>query len=304
MQFSDGQSFGDRPGPHAAQELRTHAVLDALGMLDANDAAQFDRAFRDAVPSVQAELRRLQAEVAADPSLLSSEEPSADLKARTLARVMTEVEAHEAQLAPIAHIGRAGVRSGRRSVGSIDAQDLMAQAMELATLRTDVDRFGRSSRAWRAAAFALVAGLVAALVFQVSVQGLAARITELALGTATAREINEALDHPGAIATIEGADFRRGLSSPAGANGGTVTLAVDAGANSAFLLTVGLRPGTTYTLVAIDDYGERTEISTFVARSDVWGHVVALGSSGIDPQALRSARLVLVDGAGNEVMSG
>jgi hypothetical protein len=31
---------------------------------------------------------------------------------------------------------------------------------------------------------------------------------------------------------------------------------------------------------------------------------VALGSSGIDPQALRSARLVLVDGAGNEVMSG
>lgn len=304
MQFSDGQSFGDRPGASAGQELRTHAVLDALGMLDASDAAQFDRAFRDAVPGVQAELRRLQAEVAADPSLLSSEEPAADLKARTLARVMTEVEAHEAQLAPIAHIGRAGVRSGRRAVGSIDAQDLMAQAMELATLRTDVDRFSRSSRAWRAAAFALVAGLVAALVFQVSVQGLAARITELALGTATAREINEALDHPGAIAIIEGADFRRGLASPAGANGGTVTLAVDVGAKSAFLFTVGLRPGTTYTLLAVDDVGTRTAVSTFVPRSDVWGMVVALGSSGIDPQALRTERLVLVDGAGNEVMSG
>jgi hypothetical protein len=150
----------------------------------------------------------------------------------------------------------------------------------------------------------LVAGLVAALAFQVSVQGLAARITELALGTATAREINEALDIPGAIATIEGADFRRGLSSPAGANGGTVTLAVDAGASRAFLLTVGLRPGTTYTLFAVDGDGERTAVSTFVARSDVWGHAESLGPSGIDPQALRSARLVLVDGDGNEVMSG
>ena len=114
MQFSDGQSFGDRPGASAGQELRTHAVLDALGMLDASDAAQFDRAFRDAVPGVQAELRRLQAEVAADPSLLSSEEPAADLKARTLARVMTEVEAHEAQLAPIAHIGRTAALAQRR----------------------------------------------------------------------------------------------------------------------------------------------------------------------------------------------
>ena len=117
-------------------------------------------------------------------------------------------------------------------------------------------------------------------------------------------EINEALDFPGAIATIERADFRRGLSSPAGANGGAITLAVDAGASKAFLLTVGLRPGTDYTLVAIDDFGARTAISSFKARSEVWGHVVALDTSGIDPQALRSARLVLVDDAGNEVMSG
>lgn len=304
MQFSDGQHFGDRTGGNAGQDLRSQAILDALGMLDEAESAQFDRAFRDAVPSVQDEIRRVQAEVAADPSLLSREEPPAELKARTLARVMTEVEAHEAQLAPIAHIGRTGARPGRRSVGSIDAQDLVAQAMELATLRTDVDRFSRSSRAWRAAAFALVAGLVAALVFQVSVQGLAARITELALGTATAREINESLDFPGAVSTIERASFRRGLSSPAGANGGSATLAVDLVGGSAFLLTVGLRPGTEYALHAVDGVGARTEVARFVARGDLWGHRFASDSLGIDPQALLTARLVLVDGAGNEVMSG
>ncbi|MFM8784960.1 MAG: hypothetical protein ACKOFI_07385, partial [Phycisphaerales bacterium] len=112
-------------------------MLDALGMLDEVDAAQFDRAFRDAPPSVQSELRALQAEVAADPAFLSASDelPPADLKVRTLARVMTEVDRQEADFAPIAHIGRTATRGSRRSVSSIDANDLVQQAMDLAVAR-------------------------------------------------------------------------------------------------------------------------------------------------------------------------
>ncbi|MFM8816768.1 MAG: hypothetical protein ACKOHI_02620, partial [Phycisphaerales bacterium] len=110
MQFHDGGAPSDRAAADGsrAPDLRAQAMLDALGMLDEVDAAQFDRAFRDAPPSVQSELRALQAEVAADPAFLSAsdEAPAADLKVRTLARVMTEVDRQEADFAPIAHIGR------------------------------------------------------------------------------------------------------------------------------------------------------------------------------------------------------
>ncbi|MFM9170627.1 MAG: hypothetical protein ACKOTD_11070, partial [Phycisphaerales bacterium] len=224
-------------------------MLDALGMLDEVDAAQFDRAFRDAPASVQSELRALQAEVAADPAFLSAsdEAPAADLKVRTLARVMTEVDRQEADFAPIAHIGRTATRGARRSVGSIDANDLVQQAMDLAVARADSDRFARSSRVWRAAAFALMAALVAALVFQVSTQSLAARITEYALGAASPRQIFDTLDHPGALSRMERAVFYRGLSAGTGA-GGTVTLAVDGAARKVLVVGLGLEVGGQYTL--------------------------------------------------------
>lgn len=304
MQFSDGQQFGDSAGAGTGQDLRSQAVLDALGLLDEVESAQFERAFRDALPSVQAEVRSLQAEVSADPAFLSSVEgPSPDLKARTLARVMTEVERHEAQLAPIAHIGRTGGRPGRRSVGSIDAQDLMQQAMELAVLRSDVRRVSRNSYAWRAATFALAAGLVASLIFQVSVQGLAARITELALGTSTVREINESLGHPGLAGAVQAASFRRSISAPEGARGGMLVLLVDDAAEGAFGFLLGTGPGT-FTLHWEDGDGTSRQLATLNAVSDPWGIRFALAGSGVSPQDLRSGQLVLRDASGTEVMRG
>jgi len=205
MKFHDGGNSGDRIAPEGrAGDLRSQAVLDAMGMLDEVEAAAFDREFRNAPASLQAELRAVQAEVAVDPAFRGAGDPPADLKLRTLTRVMSAVEEQESQLAPIAHIGmvggmlgqasgdRAGA-SGRRSVSSIDAQELVDQAMELAVLRSDMDRFVRSSRVWRAASFALMAGLLAALAFNFATQGLAGRIAEAALGMASHREIYAAM---------------------------------------------------------------------------------------------------------------
>jgi hypothetical protein len=291
MQFHDG----------GAPDLRAQAVLDALGMLDEVDAAQFGRAFRDAPPSVQSELRALQAEVASDPTFLSASDelPPADLKVRTLARVMTEVERQEADFAPIAHIGRTATRGSRRSVSSIDANDLVQQAMDLAVARADSDRFARSSRVWRAAAFALMAALVAALVFQVSTQSLAARITEYALGGASPREIFDTLDHPGALARMERAGLHRGLSAAAG-TGGTLTLAADAGADKVLAVGLGLQVGGKYTLRLRMEDGTERELAAFVAQRSAWS--VEFDADDDLIHDLGSGTLELVDDRGHVVL--
>ena len=303
MQFHDGGAPADRAAADGsrAPDLRAQAMLDALGMLDEVDAAQFDRAFRDAPPSVQSELRVLQAEVASDPAFLSAsdEVPAADLKVRTLARVMTEVERQEADFAPIAHIGRTATRGTRRSVGSIDANDLVQQAMDLAVARADSDRFARSSRVWRAAAFALMAALVAALVFQVSTQRLAARITDFALGAAGSRQIFESLGHPGAVERMERSGFSRGLSAGPGV-GGTVTLSVDGEAGKAVAVCLGLQVGSQYTLRLRTEGGTQRELATFVAQRVAW-----LVEFDVDAELIRglgSGDLELVDDRGEVVL--
>ena len=158
MDTTEGHGTTDRFGPARAEDLRSLAALDAMGMLDEVDASAFDRAFRDSTPSVQAELRDLQASIAVDPAFLAaSEEPAPDLKARTLARVMTEVERDESTLAPIAHIGRTAARPGRAA--GVGQEAFIAQAIELATVRQDLRRFTRSSYYWRAATIALTAAV-------------------------------------------------------------------------------------------------------------------------------------------------
>jgi len=303
MQFHDGGAPSDRAAADGSRvpDLRAQAMLDALGMLDEVDASQFDRAFRDAPPSVQSELRALQAEVAADPAFLSSsdEAPAADLKVRTLARVMTEVDRQESDFAPIAHIGRTATRGTRRSVGSIDANDLVQQAMDLAVARADSDRFARSSRVWRAAAFALMAALVAALVFQVSTQSLAARITEYALGAASPRQIFDTLDHPGALARMERSVFHRGLSAGTG-TGGTVTLAVDGTARKVLAVGLGLQVGGQYTLRLRSEGGASRDLVTFVAQRAAWS--VEFDAADELIRDLGSGELELVDDRGQVVL--
>jgi hypothetical protein len=144
---------------------------------------------------------------------------------------------------------------------------------------------------------------VASLIFQVSVQGLAARITELALGTSTVREINESLGHPGLAGAVQAASFRRSISAPEGARGGMLVLLVDDAAEGAFGLLLGTGPGT-FTLHWEDGDGTSRQLATLNAVSDPWGIRFALAGSGVSPQDLRSGQLVLRDASGTEVMRG
>jgi hypothetical protein len=306
MQFSDGNNPSDRPASDSGRgtDLRALAVLDALGLLDDVDAAQFDRAFRDAPAAMQADLRVVQAAAVSDPAFLATEEPSPELKLQTLTRVMTAVEQQESQFAPIALIGRMGSRGGRRVARSVDTKDLIEQAMELAALRKDVERFTISSYYWRAASIALTAALSVALVFQLMSSGFALKVSEYALGAAAPAQIFEAMGHPGALQRFESPSYLRGLRSTdasATMNSGTLTVAVDAVSDTVMVLALGVKRGT-YTLRVRSAIGSPSvDVGTFTASRTIWGaefHV----ASNIET-LLKSGTLELVNSSGDVVMS-
>ena len=305
MQFNDGNNFSDRMTPEAGRgpDLRALAVLDALGLLDDVDAAQFDRAFRDSPAALQAELRVIQAAAVADPAFLSTEEPSAELKLQTLTRVMTAVEQQESQFAPIALIGRMASCGSRRVARSVDTKDLVEQAMELAVLRKDVERFTVSSYYWRAASIALTAALTVALVFQLNNSSFALKVSEYALGNASSKQIFEAMEHPGAALRFDKATFKRGLVGKNGtptATSGTLTLAVDINNGALMVIAIGVPKGK-YTVRHRSNLNVITPVEKFEAIHGVWGaeYTIALDTARL----LNSGTIELVDGDGIVVMS-
>jgi len=156
------------------EELLEFAALDAFGLLDEIDADRYNRAFNDAPPTVQEEVRRVQAELAIDPALIAIEaEPPTSLRDRVLAAVAAAIEREEAQLAPLATIG------ARRHAGANDAQPPRRL------------RLFSASMFWRAACFVL-AGAVIVLAYQWSVAVQHGNlIAELALRNDAEKQLRE-----------------------------------------------------------------------------------------------------------------
>ncbi|XOV76882.1 MAG: hypothetical protein ACFHWZ_08725 [Phycisphaerales bacterium] len=69
------------------QEMIEMASLDALGMLDADERAEFEAAFRAASPSVQAQVRREQKRFADAEHLLPEVDPPAGMKFRVMSAI-------------------------------------------------------------------------------------------------------------------------------------------------------------------------------------------------------------------------
>lgn len=148
MQAKDAQN---------SQQLLELAVLDAFALLEPMEAELFDRAFHDAPQAVQDRIRLMQADLAADMSLLPSGTPPADLRQRVLDAVAAAADKEASRLAPLALIGARSAASGERG---------------RATLGTT---------AWRAAAMALLGVSVVLAIFAVDANRRATRITEYAL---------------------------------------------------------------------------------------------------------------------------
>ncbi len=127
------------------EELLEMAELEAIGVLDEYELALFNRAFANAATAVQEEIRNLQASIVADASLLPADEPEIDLKHSVLAAVSQAIDEENEQLAPLATIGG----------GSRHIQGAASSA---------VSAFGHMY-VWRAATFALAAGLLVCMFF-------------------------------------------------------------------------------------------------------------------------------------------
>ncbi len=91
------------------RDLLEQASLDALGLLDEQERAEFEAAFRAAPPDVQAQIRREQLRFVDMERLLPDIEPPAGLRARVLAAVREAISAVSSPRRPstVARIGPA-----------------------------------------------------------------------------------------------------------------------------------------------------------------------------------------------------
>lgn len=158
------------PEPMTRQELLELAALDGLGLLDSYEAALFTRSFHHAPVAVQDEILRLQAEIASDETLLPDVEPEESLRERVLLKVAEAIEKVDAELAPLATIGK-----NRRAADSNDRRS----------------SFRSSGPFWRAAAFILTGSLAVTGYFLFNAQQGQAEIAKLALSNLTSEQLEQ-----------------------------------------------------------------------------------------------------------------
>ena len=159
------------------EELLELAPLEALGLLDSVEEHQFDKGFQAAAPSVQDEVRDLQAAVAAEFGSVSADQPDRALRFRVLAALSAAVESDDAAVAPIAAIGNPA--SFQRRLDEAATRSLQSDHHVADAVRRD--RAARSSMLWRAAALALGSGLLVTLFFANRLSDTARDLAHLAL---------------------------------------------------------------------------------------------------------------------------
>jgi len=100
------------------RDLLEQASLDALGLLDDEERAEFEAAFRSAPPEIQAQVRREQRRAAELDAILPEVDSPPGLRARVIAAVrkaIADVSTPAASLEPVATIGRGGLWSFTRA---------------------------------------------------------------------------------------------------------------------------------------------------------------------------------------------
>lgn len=132
--------------PMTREELIENAALDAFGFLDEYEAALYTRSFYHAPTAFQEEIIRMQADMVSDETPLPNVIPDETLRDRVLDAVAGAIERENAQLEPLASIGRPRHKDDD-VVGTIHN--------------------GSAARLWRAAAFILSATVIVVSYFGV-----------------------------------------------------------------------------------------------------------------------------------------
>ncbi len=171
------------PKSMSIEELMELAALDAFGLLDEYETDLYSRSFHHAPASVQDEIVRIQAELAANESLLPIEMPDKDLRARVLEAVARAIEEEDtATLAPLASIG------GRLTSSPVATRP----------------RLALSGQFWRAAALLLAGTTLVMTYFWAEARTEGNRIAMLALDQNTQLQLEQEI----------GPTFREYLGNP------------------------------------------------------------------------------------------
>jgi hypothetical protein len=298
-------------------ELHELAQLHITGCLDEIETARFERLLSEAPPSLSSEVVAMQAEIAADETLLPQVEPDRSLRWRVIGAVLEAVSNHERaeheRLAPIATIGGAS-----RSAGAMQEEDIAEAASVMAAAASDValapaveddaereawnallaaDRWRKSALVWRGACLAAAGALAAALAFNVWLATSATQVSKLALERVTGDQLRAAVG-PHLSDFLGQGSIVRGMvaNSPAVNSSATVLLAPTL--DSALVTWIDLAASRTYGLRIVAADGTAREVGTFEVRSDVGGARIDLSGAGVTP----ASRWQVVDDRGVVVL--
>jgi hypothetical protein len=272
--------------PPTRDELLELAELDALGALEPADQARFERGLRDASPALRAELHAIQDVAVLGPDALCDEEPEASLKYRVMARVANAVAESEAELAPIASIGRpaqvqrasvpgaTGASSTPASPGtaaivaapapsSRDAEvlqrvTLATEQSETERLRSVLDRMRVKGYVLRAACIALASCLGVSGYALVRQASFGERVV-LAAISSSSREDLKALLGPTIEPFLRDGVPSAALAGTAPSSIGGVIVWYDPATGNAFIVTAGVDGSRTFEVSAIDPSADATE---------------------------------------------
>jgi hypothetical protein len=269
--------------PISIPELVEMASLDAFGLLDAEDALDFEDAFLAVPDRVRVSIRNLQAELVSDERLIGSDEPDESLRAKVLERVSVAMAERDDTLQPLAQIG---------------------PGMNLKNQTIDRNAFSQSLWTWRAVALVLlgvsitlaVFGIVADRNHRELIQAINSRQAEFILNQAPGMSAQIAWP------TDNGEYMVASLVDPVTNKGRVRIFANPDGTNPriAFDLDRQIQPLTIYAIDENGEFGEPGE-AYVVAQIDP-NQTSADVDPGFNPDWIGKTRLIARDSMGRDVL--
>ncbi|MSR33949.1 MAG: hypothetical protein EXS12_04010 [Phycisphaerales bacterium] len=266
------------PEPMRRDELLEMASLDALGMLEADEAAFFSRSFLDAPRMVQDEIRALQASIASDLQLVSDEEPPAFLRNKVIGAVLEEIDDATKGLAPIATIGalrntRAANAHTENDPESLNRFNDVEQHLQVERRAIRVRSMNRTLMAWRAATVGLAAALLATFMWVSVIATKAMDVNRIVVSQLAADEIIAKVGpHFGPF--LAASCQTLSLVSTRNENVAAV-LYVNTKTNESFLLGFALQTNKDYTVRCNYKNGSSVQIGKLIGGSKITGGLLA-----------------------------
>lgn len=224
------------------KELLEMASLDALGLLDEDERRAFERAFREASASLRGQIRREQARLACDETLLPRVEPPASLRERVLG----------------------AVRDAMRAVAGPAERAAVAGRINSAAWSWR----GRVSPVWRAACIGFATATVVLLTAGFQLQREWNGALTASANAAMADMIREQLGSRFANVLLSPSSRKVAMRAVADNMKGEATLLIDPESRTAFLVARNLPVFEgRYRLVALDDRGAMGSTLTDFAAS-------------------------------------